>query len=51
MTNVLFGLTPCNSYKLFKRDLFFYPEDEGKMFLRNVGNDLPDYMVFILTIV
>jgi hypothetical protein len=25
--------------------VFFYPEDEGSKFLRNVGNYLPDYTV------
>lgn len=26
--------------------LLFYPEDGGKMCLRNLGNDIPDYEAF-----
>jgi hypothetical protein len=45
MTKVSLDVAPCNSYQLIKTHLSFNTEDEGRMLLRNVGNDLPDYMV------
>jgi hypothetical protein len=31
--------------KVVWQTYLFHPEDEGSMFLQNIGNDLPDYMV------
>jgi hypothetical protein len=30
-------------YQTTKHNIFFYPEDGSCGFLRNAGNDLPDY--------
>jgi hypothetical protein len=43
---IFWDMTPCNAYHLLARwfaELFFYPEDGGDTFLRNVGCNSTDY--------